>query len=192
MNVRIYRKYEEIFSRLKVTGRVLEIGALPSKRSLLASRSLASASERVGLNLDEPSAFEDFEILKGNANNMHMFRDGSFDCVVCNAVLEHDRHFWKSLSEIRRVLSAGGLMILGAPSYRNLLPRGIARLAKGRNPVSRFLRDGAVCYRIHNDPGDYYRFSEQAFREVLFEGFRDVVVETMLSPPRTIGYGFKD
>ncbi|GAB4389541.1 MAG: hypothetical protein Kow0025_15550 [Thermodesulfovibrionales bacterium] len=191
MDRRVYGKYEEIFSRLNVAGRVLEIGALPSRKSLLASGRLKAATEKVGLNLEGPQAFEDFKILKGDANDMAMFRDGYFDCVLCNAVLEHDRHFWKSLSEMRRVLAPGGLLVLGAPSFRDLLPRGAAKLARGRNRLSSLLRNGAVCYRIHNAPGDYYRFSEQAFREVFFEGFRDVVVETMLTPPRTIAYGFR-
>ena len=43
-------------------------------------------------------------------------------------------------------------------------------------------------YRVHY-AFDYYRFSEQAMREVIFEGMERVRVRPMMSPPRLIGYG---
>jgi hypothetical protein len=38
---------------------------------------------------------------------------------------------------------------------------------------------------------DYYRFSEQAVREVFFEGMERVRVRAMMTPPRLIGHGWK-
>ncbi len=54
------------------------------------------------------------------------------------------------------------------------------------------LKDNTLTYRIHNAPGDFYRCSIQTFKEVFFEGFNEVKLETIMIPPSTIGYGFKD
>ena len=48
---------------------------------------------------------------------MTMFEAASFDLVLCNSMLEHDARFWLTLEEIRRVLRAGGLAIIGVPGY---------------------------------------------------------------------------
>jgi hypothetical protein len=44
---------------------------------------------------------------------------------------------------------------------------------------------------MHYYPGDYYRFSPQAFKEVFFEGMDAVEIRIILSPPRIIGWGIK-
>jgi hypothetical protein len=44
---------------------------------------------------------------------------------------------------------------------------------------------------VHNFPGDYYRFSEQAVREVFMDGLVDVSVKLVLTPPRIIAWGRK-
>lgn len=49
------------------------------------------------------------------------FDDQSFDCVIANHVLEHVSDVPRALSEIRRVLKAGGLAILQTPYSGKLL-----------------------------------------------------------------------
>lgn len=185
----VYKKIEEIISQFNVS-RVLEIGAVPNTNSLLASQYLESA-EKVGLNLI-PGKFHDFEIIEGNANNMHFFSDAFFDCVLCNAVLEHDKYFWKSISEIKRVLQPGGLLVIGTPSYRNFLFNRLTWLIMGKNRISLFLKYSTFCIRVHNAPGDYYRFSEQTFSELFLEGFYNIRIESLLIPPITVGHGLKN
>jgi SAM-dependent methyltransferase len=189
MPPQIYKKFEEIISQFDVS-RVLEIGAVPSTQSLLTSHCLVSA-EKVGLNL-VAGRFRDFEIVEGNTNNMDFLSDASFDCVLCNAVLEHDKYFWKSISEMKRVLAPGGLLAIGTPSYRNFSFHGFTKFIKGANRMSSFLRLFTFCARVHNAPGDYYRFSEQTFAELFFEGFCKVKIESLLIPPITVGYGLKN
>jgi hypothetical protein len=67
-------------------------------------------------------------------------------------------------------------VIIGVPGYtknrQRLAPRGTLTFA--------------VHYRF-----DYYRFSEQAMRDVFLEGMEDVHVFPMLQPPRIIGHGRK-
>lgn len=52
------------------------------------------------------------------------FKTGSLDCILSSSVLEHDKFFWRTLSEVRRVLRPGGLFIVGVPTYM-MLPTDI-------------------------------------------------------------------
>lgn len=190
----VYSAFRRIVQETRPGGRILEIGAVPSADSLLAMKELDGAEQRLGINLSPAARFQDFSIVEGSANDMPMFAAESFDCVLCNATLEHDRFFWKSCAEIRRVLRIGGLAIIGVPSFAryadiNIMrwPRVLAWLLKRRSGLT----DSTLTFRYHWGPEDYYRFSETACREVLLEGFGDVKVQSIMTPPRTISYGFK-
>ena len=50
---------------------------------------------------------------------------------------------------------------------------------------------GTVTFQVHNWPGDYYRYSPQAMREVFLEGLEQVEVGTIMWPPRVMGVGIK-
>jgi ubiquinone/menaquinone biosynthesis C-methylase UbiE len=97
---------------------VLEIGTVPADNSLLCVKSLASASEKVGINLNEPYYFKDITIHKGNSNAMDLFEDERFDLVLCNAMLEHDPFFWQTIDEIKRVSKPGGIVGIGTPGFK--------------------------------------------------------------------------
>ena len=193
MNRKMWKEYERVFEGREIRGRVLEIGAVPSENSLLNLEGLRHAFEKIGLNLKPPSQYKDFTIVQGNANRMDCFEDESFDAVLCNAVLEHDSYFWKTISEIRRITKKGGFVVIGNPGYTKYWweKRFFRRILRWI-PLVGFLSHSTLVFRVHNSPGDFYRYSEQAFREVFFEGFRDVHVYSVLIPPRVIGYGFKE
>jgi SAM-dependent methyltransferase len=197
MHTKIYHAFERICSERTVRGSVLEVGAVPHDQSLLTMRSLKNATEKIGINLDGPHRYNDFSIVQGNANNMTCFENGRFDAVLCNSVLEHDKFFWKTVAEIRRVTKPGGLMVIGTPGYAALpieqyLHFFIGQLARVVPSVERwFFNNATVTFRVHNFPGDYYRFSSQAFTEVLFEGMHDVRITSVMVPPRIIGSGIK-
>ena len=72
---------------------------------------------------------------------------GQFDCIVATSFFEHDRHFWKSLEGVRARIASGGWFVLTVP----------------------FLEWG-----VHDYPGDYYRYTPQAIKEVLYAGFAGV------------------
>ena len=200
MHPRIYQEYERICSEQQIGGSALEVGALPSQASLLALKSLAGVKEKIGISLDGPFEFADFKIVKGNANSMDCFEDNRFDTVLCNATLEHDKYFWKTVAEIKRVTKPGGLIVIGIPAFVYLKPEKIKALLS-RTPLIRHLRStqffnmfftATMTYEIHNFPGDYYRFSPQAMREVLMEHTHDVELRRIMLPPRLIGIGRKD
>ncbi len=190
---RVYREFESICSRECAGGAVLEVGASPGHRCLLDMKCLGTASSRVGLNIDGPFSLDRYEIVKGN--DMSMFAGDAFDTVLCNAVLEHDPYFWKTLSELKRVAKPGGLIVIGAPGYGEWRSATVVRKVLKRLPlvstVAHSLVSSTPTLNIHAAPGDYYRFSEQAFREVFLEGLDDVVTTTVMMAPRIIGWGRK-
>jgi SAM-dependent methyltransferase len=155
--------------------RALEVGGLVGPKSLLRGPALRGV-ERYALNLVPLESRRGITAVQGNANDMSMFDDDSFDLVVSNATLEHDRRFWLSLAEMRRVLAPGGLLVIGAPGYVENPGRD-----RGRSTDT---------YRVHYR-FDYYRFSTQAFRDVFFADMEDVAVQSILQPPRIIGLGFE-
>ena len=154
--------------------RVLEVGGVMGPKSLLDHPQVAFA-ERVVLNLAPVREHPGIEVVLGNANDMP-FEDESFDLIMTSATLEHDKHFWLSLGEMKRVLRPGGLLIISVPGYVKDPERDRGRWTR--------------TYRVHF-AFDYYRFSEQAVREVFFDGMERVQVDPILRPPRIVGHGYK-
>jgi SAM-dependent methyltransferase len=199
MHDEVFRRFQRICSRRKAGGAVLEIGAVPADDTLLCLPALSDATEKIGLNIVPPARFRDFSIVQGNANAMSCFPDQRFDTVLCNATLEHDKFFWKTLAEIRRVAKPGALIVLGAPGYRDSrrerwtkrLVRNVPLLGRELERSLPFVFASTLTLHVHDYPGDYYRFSTQTFEEVFFEGMHQVEITSVLTPPRIIGAGIK-
>jgi SAM-dependent methyltransferase len=155
--------------------RALEVGGVMGSNSLLRAPELEGI-ERYCLNLVKMPSADGITAVHGNANDMTVFEDGMFELVLSNATLEHDKYFWLSLAEMKRVLAPGGLLVIGTPGYVK-----DAEHDHGKTTAT---------YRVHYK-FDYYRFSDQAFRDVFFEGMEDVKVAAILRPPRIIGHGWK-
>jgi SAM-dependent methyltransferase len=198
VHTRVFAEFERICAARGAGGDVLEVGAVPSEDSLLRLPALAGAKSKVGINLDVPSSYADFKILRADANTLTCFADESFNTVLCNSVLEHDRCFWKSLIEMKRVTRPGGLIVIGVPAFTTLpFERKASRLVRilNRLRISRALLDfldaSTLTLRIHAFPCDYYRFSPQAVRDVFLDGLIDTELHTLMVPPRIIGAGIK-
>ncbi len=145
---------------------VLEVGA--SAWTLLAIPSLMGA-RKVALNLRFNTASDELqktEMVIGDSNSLK-FADETFDCILSCSALEHDRYFWRSISEIRRVLKPNGYFIVGVPIYMSL-------------PTD--CRFTTLTYARHGKAynADFYRFSEQTVREVFFEGYSQVTDEVLV------------
>jgi len=98
------------------------------------------------------------------------------------------------------VTASGGLIAIGVPGYAGMGPHTFAPprslfgwllsiLARGTD--SDTFQAGTPTLGVHNYPGDFYRFSEQAVREVLMAGLTDTALRTVLNPPRFIAWGRK-
>ena len=145
---------------------VLEVGA---STSTLLSIPVLRDVRKVALNLQfgNPAGLSrTAELIVGNGNALG-FPDETFDCVMSCSAMEHDAYFWKTAAETRRVLKKGGLFVVGVPIYRTL-PTDY------RYTTLTYARHG-LSYNA-----DFYRFSEQAVREVFFEGYDAVTDEVLV------------
>jgi SAM-dependent methyltransferase len=180
VDMRVWAKFGEIIAERGVAPkRALEVGGRIGPESLLLLPQLVNVAERICINLEEHAEADGIVAVQGNANRMPMFDDDSFDLVVSNATLEHDRKFWLTVEEMRRVLRPGGLLMIGVPSFK-----------KDPQQIPGIPPDATLTYKVHMWH-DYYRFSPKALKYVFFEGFDDVAVRSILRPPRTIGHGVK-
>lgn len=69
------------------------------------------------------------------------FWGGEFDTVICMNTLEHDSAFWLTLKNIDYLLKQGGYFIFCIPT---------------------------IGFPVHDYPGDYWRMTEQAIKEYVF------------------------
>jgi len=198
MHPAVFEEFDRICGARGAGGDVLEIGAVASDDTLLCLPALRHSNVRVGVNLEGPFSHRGFDVLRVDANDMDCFVDGSFDTVLCNSVLEHDRRFWRTLAEIRRVARPGALIAIGVPGFAKVrLERLASRLARlpGLGTVLRrslpALLASTPTLQVHDFPADYYRFSPQAARDVFLEGLAEPEVHTLLLPPRVIAVGVK-
>jgi SAM-dependent methyltransferase len=197
MHSAVFQAFDRICRTQNANGHVLEIGARPSPDTLLCLPALDGAAQRVGIDLHGPHQWNGMTILAGNANRMSMFADASFDTVLCNSVLEHDPRFWLTLGEIGRILKPDGLFVVGVPGYGAMGHTPFGRLISllrywpGLGRWTGPLRASSATLGLHNFPGDYYRFSEQAVAEIFLAGYERTEVTSLLMPPRFIGWGRK-
>ena len=72
---------------------------------------------------------------------------GLFDCIVASSFFEHDAMFWETLNGVNRLLREGGWFVVTVPT---------------------------ADWGYHGEPKDYWRFTEDALRDVFFEGYQHV------------------
>ena len=78
-----------------------------------------------------------------------------FDLVTCCETFEHDINFWITLNNMRLVLKRGGWMFISAPG---------------------------LFFMHHDYPSDYYRFTEEVFKDYFFHDFEDVHIVSYADP----------
>jgi SAM-dependent methyltransferase len=154
----------------------------------------------VGVNLEISGQIPGAQVVRVAADGLSAFADDTFDVVVCNSVLEHDPHFWRTVQGMHRVARENALIVIGVPGYADLPPSALLRAARllARLPGAGAFLDALApgwsvstsTLVVHNYPGDYYRFSEQAMRSVLLAGCERVETRVLLKPPRIIGFGW--
>lgn len=210
MHPAVYRRFGQLFRTYPPPGNeILEIGATGNVSETLLTffKGISETYHCVGINIEFNSADNlPYTLIQCNSNDMSIFNDESFDAVACNAVLEHDKFFWKTVTEVRRILKPGGLFFVGVPGYskrNNLFQKALMRVIRSATlrsvPLLYRLAQWALLtrlasistYMFHVAPNDFYRFSEEAVKEVLLEGFVILHLEYMLNPVRIIAVGNK-
>jgi SAM-dependent methyltransferase len=76
------------------------------------------------------------------------FRDGTFDSVIASQVFEHLHSPWVAAAELDRVVNGSGTVIVTVP----------------------------FLYGLHEEPHDYFRFTEWGLKRILGEHFSDVTI----------------
>jgi len=168
MQPRVNDLYQALGEKYNMQGPFLEVGAAPKQNSILAGRYFRGRPQRFAINMvdmempDEPEG-ERVTFLRCNANNMKgVFADGQFATVMCNAMIEHDKYFWRSLDEMKRVLAPGGILAVGAPGF-------VGRKNIDSDIIAEKFTTATLTMDVHAVP-DYWRFSRYAFKEVICEG----------------------
>lgn len=116
--------YLELFKEdLPKSGKILDVGCADG-RLLLILKELGF--EAVGLELaqslvDRARVYSGCNVFYGTAEEMIMFKDREFDCVICTEVLEHVPNPSKALLEIYRVLKSNGTAIISSPNAHHLV-----------------------------------------------------------------------
>ncbi len=124
-------------------GRVLEIGSRDVTLDLNGSpRPLfPDATEYIGIDQE---AGHGVDKVMDARNIYDVFGVDAFDTVICCEMLEHDRSYSWTIEQINNVLKKAGYLIITTPTFG---------------------------FPLHRFPKDYWRFGEDAFREVFFAGF---------------------
>jgi SAM-dependent methyltransferase len=141
--------------------------------------------------------------MRGTANDLDL-EDASQDAVICNAMLEHDPAFWRSISEAKRVHRPGGLLYLGVPGFSMTVSRAarvglrlqvrLDRIGRGDRIIRSRLLGSLISTRtvpFHEYPGDYWRFSPEAMRSILLADLEVLDLREVHHPPRILGVGRK-
>ena len=85
---------------------------------------------RVDVNLSVARPYSDLRFVQVAADGLATFADASFDAILCNSVLEHDAHFWRTLDGALRVAWPPTLIAIGVPGYADLPDPSLLRLAR--------------------------------------------------------------
>jgi SAM-dependent methyltransferase len=114
----LHAHYQRLAEKYKMEGPFLEIGAARGSQSILTGNYFKERPDRIAVNLRDDDREDGIIFYKCNSNDMRgIFPDNRFQTVLSNAVLEHDRYFWRSVEEMRRVLAPGGILAVGAPGF---------------------------------------------------------------------------
>ena len=62
-----------------------------------------------------------------------LFKEGMFDLVICNQVLEHLKNYQNTIDQIIRITKSGGYIVLGIPNLAHLINR--FNLLFGKQPL---------------------------------------------------------
>ncbi len=86
-----------------------------------------------------------------------LYADARFGTVLWINALAHDKHFWRTLDEIKRVLKPGGTLIVVVPGFsKSAGQTGISITGQKGSAIA----DATITYKVHDAP-DYWRLSPQ-------------------------------
>lgn len=108
---------------------------------------ISGYKEYIGVDMIEG---KDVDLVCNGHDLLKHFKPESFDLVLCCETLEHDNKPWLTIEAMRKLVKPGGYLLITVPGIH-------------------FFR--------HDFPSDYYRYTDSAMREVMFETWENIHVE---------------
>jgi SAM-dependent methyltransferase len=116
------------------------------------ARDLFPLSQYLGVDIKDGP---NVDVVADAYNLDHRFHPGRFDAALCLHLLEHIARPWLVMKQVDYVLADLGLLYVSVPT---------------------------IGFPVHNHPGDYWRPTEQAVREVIMDGYEVLSLEHARSP----------
>lgn len=156
MTPEIYKAVAELHAAnpLGPTAKILEVGSMDVNGSVRPIFTSGPQPALVYLGIDQLPGKGVDQV----ASPLELASRGArecYDAIICLEVLEHDPRFYLTLRAMYTLLKQGGLLYLSTPTYG---------------------------FPYHGFPKDYYRFSSDAFREVLLEGYQILDLRKLKDP----------
>lgn len=155
----IHRQLDRDLTSVASRGKVLEIGAghgqhlaqFPYQYDLYVETDLRGRPNEFSLaspqDLDAYGAI--FRI--ADAEDLSIYPDNSFDCVIVTCVLAHLRHPEDALREWRRVTKRGGILTIYIPTEPGLLLRFVRYFTTRRKIRHLGFDHGAIHWKEHRN-----------------------------------------
>jgi SAM-dependent methyltransferase len=160
--------------------KILVVGCGDGTEAALMSELLEAKVVGIDVAGDfHPSAAARVDLLAGDARELP-FPEGSFDVVFSFHVLEHVASPERAVTEMRRVVRAGGGFWIGTPNRSRLLGYLGSRDATRREKLVWNLVDwrARLGGRFRNEFGAHAGFTHAELHTMLRASFRDVYDET--------------
>ena len=117
------------------------------------------AEEYIGIDME---AGPGVDLVMNSSEVLTAYEPQSFDTVIICECLEHDPNFRSTVLDARTLLKSNGVLIITTPTFG---------------------------FPLHRFPKDYWRFGEDAYREVFFDGMQIgevVLLDSECGPGTTI------
>jgi hypothetical protein len=112
----------------------------------------ADAESYIGTDME---AGPNVDLVLDNSRLISQFIGKRFDTIIACSVLEHDVKFWQTVFYMRTLLAHDGYLLITTPTFH---------------------------FPLHRFPRDYWRFGEDAFREVFFDGMNILALNHVDNP----------
>ena len=140
MRAKLVEEYGILAQLHGLQGPILEI-TLGTRHTAIIDAPFFAGFERHVLLPGESGEAAGTHFHKGNPNDMaQLFDDGCFTTVLWDRALERDALFWRTVAEIKRVLTPGGALMLCTRGFVKTNKFGIKVV--GANGQSRTFSDG--------------------------------------------------
>ncbi len=118
-----YEYFKVFKTRLPNSGKILDLGCADGKLLLLLK---TMGYEAVGIDIaqsfvERAKKKSGCPAYQGHAENMEMFNDETFDCVISTEVIEHVESPFQALNEINRILKPKGKAIISTPNSHHMV-----------------------------------------------------------------------